>query len=114
MQFRRKVKKGSQTGRKIGFPTLNFEVGNFGEYYDPGVYISEIEIEDKGHIGALYYGPKMHHEGDVLEIYVLDFDGQVYGQFVQFKIIKKTRSPKAFTNLDDLKKQIEMDIENIV
>ncbi|MEA3479407.1 MAG: riboflavin kinase, partial [Bacteroidota bacterium] len=56
MCIRRKVQKGTGTGQKIGYPTLNFNVGQFGKYYGEGVYVSEVRIGTTVYKGALYYG----------------------------------------------------------
>jgi riboflavin kinase/FMN adenylyltransferase len=112
--FRRKVKKGIALGRKIGYPTLNFNVGNFGDYYKPGVYKCEITLDNSSYIGALYFGPKLSHKSNVLELHIVNYIGQIYGQFVRFKVGKKIRSPKTFSGLDELKKQIEKDLKKVV
>lgn len=110
MWIHRKVIKGTQLGQKIGYPTLNFHVGNFGKSKKPGVYNAEIRIANKVYQGALYYGSRLAHRGDVLEIYVQKFDKKIYGQFVQFRVLKKIRSPKKFNNPNELKKQIQKDL----
>ena len=113
MYIRRKVKKGTATGRKIGFPTLNFSVGSFGGQYGEGVYITEVKIGKNVYYGALYFGPRLSTGKTVLEMYVIGFSKMVYGKFVSFRVIKKIRNPKSFKDLESLKKQIEKDIQNI-
>jgi len=114
MKFLRKVKPGSQTGQKIGFPTINLNIGNFFDYHKPGAYTCKVLISEKEYLGALYFGQKMHHKAMVLEIYILNFSRKIYGQFITFKVGKKIRSPKRFTDLRKLKKQIETDLKNVV
>ena len=114
MWIRRKVKPGHQLGRKIGHPTLNFNVGAFSNYYRPGVYVCEVKIHGKIHRGALYFGPKLTRPGFALEIYVLDYSGDLYGHFVHFKMGKKIRNPKTFDSPEALKKQIQKDVASIV
>jgi len=112
--FIRKVKKGITLGRKIGYPTLNFNVGDFGDYYKPGVYKCEVTLDNSSYIGALYFGPRLSHKSNVLEMHVVNYDRQIYGQFVRFKVGKKIRDPKRFNSPDELKKQIEKDLEMMV
>lgn len=114
MKFIRKIKSGSKTGRKIGFPTLNFNVGNFGDHYKPGVYKCEVNLDNSSYIGALYFGPKLSHKNNVLEVHVVNYNGQIYGQYIRFKVGKKIRSPKFFSDLGELKKQIEKDLIMVV
>ena len=114
MWIRRKVKPGYQMGRQLGHPTLNFKVGNFALHYKPGVYSCELRIHGKIHKGALYFGPKQTHRGMALEIHVLDYSGNLYGHFVQFRPLKKLRAPKKFGSPEALKKQIQQDVASIV
>lgn len=114
MIFRRKVKKGSQTGKKIGYPTINLNIGNFSDYYKHGVYKCTVIIDSSSYIGALYFGPKLSHKSKVLEVHIIDFDGRIYGQFVQIKVGKKIRNPQQFSNLQALKKQIVIDMKNML
>ncbi len=114
MWFKRKVQSGKQLGRTISAPTLNFHVGGFGDNHKHGVYSSKVRIANKTYTGALYYGPKMHHKNDALEVFVLDFSKNVYGQFVSFKVGKKVRGSMKFSSLAALKKQIAKDLKSIV
>ena len=114
MWYRRKVQTGKKLGKKIGFPTLNFEVGSFGAHHCPAVYSAEVKIKDKVYKGALFYGPKLKKRSRVLEVHVLNFSGDLYGQFVSFKVGPIIRKPMAFASLDDLRNQIRMDIKSVV
>lgn len=114
MLFRRKVKPGSQVGRKIGFPTLNFNVGDFGQHVHPGVYKCQVFIGKKAYKGALFYGSKMDRKSKTLEIFVLGFSGKIYGSFVWFSVGKKIRAPKKFDNFDALKRQIQKDLQSVL
>jgi len=113
MWIYRKVQKGTGTGTKIGFPTLNFNVGNFGEHYDEGVYVSEVKINKTIYKGALYFGPRLNSRRTVLEMYVVGFNKMMYNQFVSFKVLNKIRNPKTFSNLEKLKNQIKCDLKQI-
>jgi riboflavin kinase/FMN adenylyltransferase len=114
MWFRRKVKKGHRIGRAIGHPTLNFNVGSFPLHHKSGVYVCQVKIKGKVYKGALYFGPKLTKQGYALEVYILDFSGNIYGHFVSFRVGKRLRQPLKFTSPADLKKQIQKDISNIV
>ncbi len=114
MTFRRKVKSGSKVGRKIGFPTLNFNVGDFGKHVSQGVYHCLVFVEGKPFKGALFYGQKMSKASKVLEVFVLGFNRQIYGKFVRFLVGKKIRGPKQFDNLAALKQQIQKDLRSVI
>lgn len=109
----RKVQPGTKTGQKIGFPTLNFRVGNFGKHHSPGVYECEVRITNQAYTGALYYGPRLKHQGNVLEVHVIDFNKKIYGQFIRFRVLKKLRGVKKFHSLAELKKQITEDLKQL-
>lgn len=113
-QFFRKVQHGSKTGQKIGFPTINLNVGRFGECVQKGVYQCQVFVDNKPFLGALYFGQKMNHQGDCLEIHILNFKHQIYGQFISFQLGEKIRGPKKFEDLDSLKKQIEEDLKSVI
>ncbi|MBU0706557.1 riboflavin kinase [Patescibacteria group bacterium] len=114
MWIRRKVKSGQQFGRQLGHPTLNFNVGVFGSKYKPGVYTCEVRIHDTSYKGALFFGHKSTTRKMVLEVYVLNYFGNLYGQYVYFKPLKWLRAPKKFSSSELLKKQIQKDVASIV
>jgi len=114
MWFRRKVKKGHKIGRELGHPTLNFNVGTFGLHQKPAVYACELKAKGKDYKGALYFGSKLSKPGHVLEVFIIDYSGSLYGQFVSFKVGRKIRGPKQFNSLEALKKQIQKDVESVV
>ena len=111
--FSRKVQKGTQTGQKIGYPTLNFRVGSFSQACNDGVYSCEVKMGDQIYQGALYLGPRLSKSTKVLEVHIPKFNKNIYGKFIKFRLLKKIRGAKTFSNLDDLKKQIQKDLLNI-
>lgn len=111
--FRRKVQTGERQGRKIGFPTLNFVVGDFAKLYAAGVYGCELIIHGKHHKGALYFGPRLGTGQMVLELYVLDFDQMVYGESVRFRVLGKIRNSMQFKDIHEIQGQIRKDLEFI-
>ena len=112
MKFHRTVQHGSQLGRKIGFPTLNFEVGDLNDAFSHGVHSAWVWINKKQYKGALYLGPKA--DGViVLEVHVLDFDHQVYGDEVEVEVLQKIRDPHPFDSLEELKGAIAKDVGEV-
>lgn len=114
MWFRRKVKTGHKLGRELGYPTLNFSIGNFSQYQKTGVYTCQIKIKRKIHEGTLYFGPKLSKPGNSLEIFILNFKDNIYAQLVSFRVSRKIREPMKFTSTEKLKKQIQKDVASIV
>jgi riboflavin kinase/FMN adenylyltransferase len=107
-----KVVRGSGGGGKLGFPTINLNPERFVGDLKEGVYSCQIGYKDEIYRGILYFGPRFinNETRPVLEIHILNFNRQIYGQTVEFKIGQYLREPKKFTSLEDLKKQIEDDI----
>jgi len=113
MIFRRKVQHGNKIGRQLGFPTLNLTVGNFGNCHEAGVYVCHVKINDQWYKGALHFGPKKGSPYLTLEIHVIDFKKNIYGQWISFRVVKKIRKPMSFKNWSDAKKRIQKDVEEI-
>jgi len=112
MKFQRTVLRGEQLGRTISFPTLNFKVGDFGQHIQQGVYACQVDMGNEKKTGALYFGPKGSGK-TVLEVHVLDFSENIYGELVEFEVGKFIRGPVSFDSLDSLKKQIAEDVRQI-
>ena len=113
MWIKRKVQHGTKTGRTIGFPTINLNVGDFGYNHSDGVYACQVKIDNQIYKGGLFFGQRMHDKKQSLEIYIIGFNQQIYDRFIAFKILQRIRQPKQFDDLNKLKKQIAEDIKGI-
>lgn len=107
------VTKGQQLGRTIGFPTLNLDPKILPNTQKLGVYQATVTWNNKEHRGVLFFGPKKTFDEivNVLEINLLDFDQEIYGETISFSLGKFIRPPVKFATLDELKKQIARDIK---
>ncbi len=109
------VLHGDQTGRTIGFPTINLDPSIVSEKLpdlEKGVHAAYVKIQNKEYKGALYYGPRVvkQETKDVLEIFVPDFSDEVNGEVVEFEIVQLKRPVMDFDSLEKLKEQIQKDI----
>jgi len=106
---------GDKSGRTINFPTINLDPLVIPQDTKPGVYASLVEIAASEYKGALYFGPRLvkGETHNVLEIFILDFDKEVYGQTVSFCLEKFIRPVLDFASLDELKQQLQKDIEAV-
>ncbi len=109
------VIKGQQIGRTIGFRTANL-------IYPPelidlpfGVYETAVRYAGKIYRGIANFGvrPTVNGKGALLEVHLLEFDKDIYGENITVEFIKMIRKEKKFASLDELKKQITKDIENL-
>lgn len=104
--YKAKVIKGKQLGRKLGFPTANLEL-NEGDLPEYGIYAGYVFFEGEKYKGAIFYGPV--DEKVVLEVHILDFDKDVYGQEIEVELTEKIREVRKFNSQEELKKQIATD-----
>lgn len=106
---------GDKVGRTIGFPTLNLDPTIMDHSVTQGVWAAEVQIREEMYAGALYFGPRtiQNETKDVLEIYVLNFNQEIYGEKVIFVLKKNIRPVLHFTSLEALKNQLQLDISAI-
>lgn len=102
---------GNRIGRTIGFKTANL-------LYPPelidlpfGVYSVDTQF-GKG-IANFGTRPTVDGKGTLLEVHILDFDKDIYGQNLTVKFNKMIRTEKKYPSLDALKTQIKLDINSI-
>jgi riboflavin kinase/FMN adenylyltransferase len=107
------VVKGTMMGRKINFPTINIAY-NFLEM-PFGVYVSRVYTSLGAYKGALHFGPRsvLGIKEPSLEVHLLDFSGDLYGQEVKIEVFEKIRDVKNFENMNGLKRQIRLDVETV-
>lgn len=107
------VMKGALIGRKIGFPTINVAFNTLDLPY--GVYASRVWTDQGVYKGALHFGPRrvLNLEEPCLEVHLLDFSDDLYGQKVKIEIFHKIRDTQDFESMESLKKQIRLDVDAI-
>jgi riboflavin kinase/FMN adenylyltransferase len=116
-----KIQHGDKLGRKLGFPTLNIALQR---RLTPihGVYIVYVKgIADYLLPGVASIGSRptinsnsnsnSNHQKIVLEVHLLDFNKEIYGQLVEVVFCKKIREEETYPTLDLLKEQIAKDVE---
>ncbi len=107
------VFKGDQVGRTLGFPTANINIA-FPQKLIPafGVYLVEVLVENKKYFGALNIGirPTLINKKPQIEVYIFEFDEEIYGKEVEVLFIKKIRNEQKFSSLEELKNQIQLDV----
>ncbi|PPR76763.1 MAG: Riboflavin biosynthesis protein RibF [Alphaproteobacteria bacterium MarineAlpha2_Bin1] len=110
--IRGNVINGDKRGRELGYPTANIELG---EYIQPslGIYAVWVNIigQDLFYKGAASLGvrPTFDGVGVLLEVYLLDFDGDLYGKELEVLFVKYLRPEERFLDIESLKKQMAID-----
>jgi riboflavin kinase/FMN adenylyltransferase len=108
------VQKGQQRGRTINFPTANLDFGNLVRPKF-GVYCVEVRLpnETAWRPGVANTGkrPTVGGEEARLEVHLLDFDSDLYGQTIAVRFRSFIRPEQKFESFDALKTQIAKDAE---
>ena len=111
--FSGKVIRGDKRGRGLGFPTANLEVENKDKLLPAiGIYAVEFIVKDKKHFGLLSVGkrPTFYASGDIVpEVYIYDFDEDIYDEFVTVNVVERIRGEEKFSSADELIKQMNND-----
>lgn len=112
------VVHGKHLGKKIGYPTINIEYPEGLIIPKLGVYDVNVKLEtDEIYRGIANLGkkPTVSDNGDIgLEIYLFDFEGDLYGQRVNVEFSKFIRMERKFEGIEALKSQIKSDIKNLM
>ena len=123
------VRVGRKIGQKLGFPTLNIhppeDINILGLGYDalcgmlPAQGVYAVRAEHKGEffsaVASVGTNPTFaasHGSLPIgLEVHILDFSEDLYGEFVRVHFVERLRAQQRFSNPEDLKIQIGKDIE---
>ncbi len=104
------VLEGQKLGRTLGFPTANVTLG---ELIAPrkGVYATRARVGERVYGGASNYGrrPTVGDSAPLLETYLFDFNGDLYGKEIEVAFVDFLREEEKFDSLDLLKAQIAED-----
>lgn len=107
-----RVAHGKKLGRELGYPTINLEL-NQRTFPLHGIYVVSITIAGNMHpaVASVGYNPSVGGNAKRIEVHVLDFNQQVYGQSVEVLFYKKLRNEVEFDSLNALTSAIKQDVE---
>ena len=110
------VVDGEKRGRLLGFPTANVAPGENTILPANGVYAVRFTVNDVTYDGVCSVGvkPTFYNPGDipaVVEVFILDFDEDIYGKHVEVDWIQHIRKELKFDSVDALIVQMEKDTE---
>jgi riboflavin kinase/FMN adenylyltransferase len=106
------VVRGEQKGRELGFPTANIEVGDPEKMLPKeGVYAAYGVVRGERIPGLLHLGPRPTFPGfaPTIELHLLDWSGDIYGDHVRVEIIDRIRDIAPFSSVDALIEAIKGD-----
>jgi riboflavin kinase/FMN adenylyltransferase len=107
-----KVTHGKKLGRQLGFPTINIKMGS-KTLIVKGIFAVMVKgIDNRVLQGVASLGtrPTVNGVDSILEVYILDFNQDVYGYSVEVDFLHKIRDEKKFDSLEELTVNIEQDI----
>jgi len=109
-----RVAHGDKRGRTIGFPTANIHLHRKTSPVQ-GVYAVEmfgIEGEPLQGVANVGNRPTVDGTRSLLEVHLFDFDREIYGAHVNIEFSQRIRAEKKFDSFEQLKQQIEHDVES--
>ncbi|MCK5915208.1 MAG: riboflavin biosynthesis protein RibF, partial [Deltaproteobacteria bacterium] len=108
-----RVVRGKGRGRGIGFPTANL-VSEVELYPKKGVYAVWVEYHGERLMGVMNigYNPAFADTGLTVEVHILDFDEDLYGLDLKIIFVKRLRSEKSCSGIEELRSLIASDVAN--
>ena len=107
------VVTGMERGRVLGFPTANLDVDSEQALPEDGVYATLTRLGDKLYQSVTNIGVKPTFGGTdrMVEAFILDFTGDLYGQKMTVEFVERLRSEIKFAGPEELTAQIKKDVE---
>lgn len=124
------VVRGEQEGRKIGFPTANLSVDSHKLVPAGGVYAVDVLVEGRWHRAMMNIGTRPTYTSPssssssftaccdsvattTLEIHILDFAADLYGQQLTVRLLRRLRKEQRFDSPEALRQQLLLDREKV-
>ncbi len=109
-----RVVHGNKRGTGLGFPTANMELHRLRSPV-AGIYITRVHgINDKNYPAVTSIGTRPIFDGEdmCMETHILDFNEDLYTKHIRVEFLQKLRHEEKYSDIDALKKAIEIDIQN--
>jgi riboflavin kinase / FMN adenylyltransferase len=107
------VVHGDHRGRQLGFPTANLNVPDKKLVPANGIYAVRVRLGDEWFNGAANIGIRPQFGGGprLVEVYILDFDRDIYGQELEVHFVQRLRDEKKFESVQALVEQMHHDVD---
>ena len=108
-----RVAHGQKLGRQLGYPTINIKMGD-KTLIVKGIFAVQVKgIDNRSLKGVASIGtrPTVNGVDTILEVYLLDFDRDIYGYRVVVEFLHKIRDEEKFASLEELTAHIAQDTE---
>jgi riboflavin kinase/FMN adenylyltransferase len=105
---------GAKRGTDLGFPTANIPLPK-GTALGHGIYAVRVHFDGDVHDGAAYLGTRPTYDNGmpVLEVFLLDFDGDLYGREIEVEFVDFIRADRKFDSSAALINQMQADCERV-
>ena len=104
---------GEKLGRKLGYPTANIEICK--SFPISGIFLVKVVIQgtqEKFGLASIGNKPTFSGKKDLLEVFIFNFDSEIYGKKIRVYFYEKLRNQIKFDSEDDLIKQMDNDSAN--
>lgn len=110
--LRGRVVTGYGRGQGLGFPTANIDVDVKQAIPPNGVYATLAYIDNQVYPALSNIGvrPTFDNGARSIEVFLLDYQGSLYGKELKIELVERLRDEKKFTSAEDLKQQIAEDV----
>jgi len=109
------VISGDKRGRLLGYPTANIKIDDNDKLLPGlGIYAAEVVIDNQKYAGLLSIGkrPTFYDNGAIVpEVYIYNFDKNIYDKRITVKVLDKIRKEEKFTSPEELIVQMNKDRE---
>lgn len=108
MKFSGIVKKHLGRGKTLGFPTANIEAP---KEIEDGIYVGTVHCNTGAYDSIVFIGAaETFGETDKqAEVYILDFEGDLYDTIIEVELLEKIRESQKFNNSEELIEQMKAD-----
>ena len=114
--FRLQVVDGDTRGRHLGAPTINQQADPHLVIPKYGVYMSKATVGDKSYLAITNIGVRPTFYEDAvpsIETHILDYEGNLYGKYVEVALLRFLRPEKKFESFVKLENQIKLDEKKV-
>jgi riboflavin kinase/FMN adenylyltransferase len=109
-----KVVRGDRVGRRLGFPTANVDLRRRQSAVE-GIFAVRVHgagpkpLDAVASVGSR---PTFNGTKPLLEVYLFDFDGDLYGRYIHVDFIARLRDQVKYDDVADLIAQMHVDADN--
>jgi riboflavin kinase/FMN adenylyltransferase len=105
---------GAKRGTGLGYPTANIVMPK-GTTLGHGIYAVRVWLDGRAYDGAAYLGtrPTFDDGAPVLEVFLLDFDADLYGRELEVEFVDFIRADRRFRSEQELVAQMDQDVAKV-